>query len=67
MTGNELAKAIRSASGKVAIPMLAVKEVPYIYAQKSDLIEWARKIGEAETFMTIERDGENWMIIKAQD
>ncbi|MGF6996741.1 hypothetical protein [Paraburkholderia sp. GAS32] len=67
MTGIELAKAIRAATGKVSIPMLAVNEVPYINAEKSDLIAWARRIGDGETFMTLERDGDAWMIVKAQD
>jgi hypothetical protein len=66
MTGKNLAKAIREAKGKVSVPVMAVNDVSYIYAEKASLIEWAREIGEGETFMTLERiDDEQWALMVA--
>jgi uncharacterized Fe-S cluster-containing radical SAM superfamily enzyme len=66
MTGNNLAKAIREAKGKVLVPVMVVNDVAYIYVEKASLIEWAREIGEGETFMTLERtDDEQWALTVA--
>lgn len=65
MTGLELARAIRAAKGKIAIPMNAGDQMPYIFAEKQDLIAWANGQGAAETGMRVEPDGENFMLVSA--
>lgn len=44
MTGNELKKAIKSAKGKISVPMWTPNDVPYIFAEKADLIRCAANI-----------------------
>ncbi len=49
MTGTEIARAIRNYKGKVSIPALFGANVPYIYAEKQDLIQHFAVIGNEET------------------
>ena len=65
MTGFDLARAMRAAKGKIAIPMNAGEQMPYIFAEKRDLIAWATGMGDAETGMTLEPDGDTFMLTSA--
>lgn len=49
MTGTEIARAIRNYKGKVSIPAMFGADVPYIYAEKQDLIQHFAAIGDVET------------------
>lgn len=64
MTGNELAAALRRSKGKVSVGMLTANDVAWVYAEKADLIEWARKQGDRETGMNLseETGGGGWFL-----
>lgn len=56
MTGTEITRAIRNYRGKVSIPSLFGANVPYIYAEKQDLIQYFAAIGDEETGLVLRSD-----------
>ena len=56
MTGTEIARAIRNYKGKVSIPAVFGANVPYIYAEKQDLIHYFAAIGDEETGLVFRAD-----------
>jgi hypothetical protein len=54
MNGYELAKAIKATRGKIQIELHSPNDVSYIYAEKADLIAWAKRQKDHETDMVIE-------------
>lgn len=58
MTGKELVAALRKAKGKISAPILfGEHNVPYLFVEKADLMQYVAKWGDKETGMTIENDG----------
>lgn len=53
MQGNRLAREIKQAKGKVSVEMLCPNDTVWVYAEKSDLIAWAKKYGDSETGMKL--------------
>lgn len=53
MTGNELALALRRTKGKVSVGVLTPGDVFWVYAEKADLIAWAKRVGASETGMKL--------------
>ena len=56
MTGRELARQVKVARGKVAVPVVIGDGKYYIYAQKLDLVATLEKMGDRETGMVLEAE-----------
>jgi hypothetical protein len=56
MTGKELARAVRAAKGKVAVPVLLTNDVSFVYAEKQDLIATLEQAGDSETGMKLSQE-----------
>lgn len=56
MTGYQLAAAIRRTKGKVSVGMLTPNEVVWVFAEKADLAEWAKRQGDNETGMRLSNE-----------
>ena len=65
MTGNQLASVMKQTKGKVSVQILAPNEVIWVYAEKSDLIAWAKKQGGAETGLKLTpEDGRSGLFLE---
>ncbi len=53
MQGTQLASALKQTKGKVSVQMLCPNDTVWVYAEKSDLIAWAKKYGSSETGMKL--------------
>lgn len=67
MTGNDLATALRRTKGKVSVGMLTPNDVAWIYAEKADLMEWAKRQGETETGMKLATEASGEGLYLEQD
>jgi hypothetical protein len=62
MTGHELAKAVRAAKGKVAVPVGLGDVFEYVYAEKSDLIATLERMGNMETGKVLETESGGYFL-----
>jgi hypothetical protein len=62
MTGRELAKAVRTAKGKVAVPVGLGDVFEYVYAEKADLIATLERLGNMETGKVLETESGGYFL-----
>ena len=56
MRGNQLAAALKKVRGGVSVQMLCPNDVAWVFAEKADLVAWAKKYGEDETGMVLSQE-----------
>jgi len=62
MTGKDLVKKLKRATGPLYVTMLAQHDAPYIQAVKADVIHWASRYMDEEIGMRLtEKDGANYL------
>jgi hypothetical protein len=60
MTGKQLAKILRAATGKIHAETITTDDMFYAPIEKAVLLEWVTRCGDTETGMKLSKTGTNW-------